>query len=175
MRSKKFCHFCGHRLITKFVDGRSRLYCSRCRTPLYENPIPAVCTVVVDDQAGLLLVKRNVAPKIGSWCLPGGFMELGETPEDCALRELKEETGLSGRINTLLGVTTNPSQSYHTVFLAGFHIHPTTGIPKPGDDASAVAFFPPQKLPPIAFESHARFIRIYYSGYSTHTDVIVTT
>ena len=174
MRQKEFCHYCGHRLITKFVDGRSRLYCDSCQTPLYENPIPAVCTVVVDDQSGLLLVKRSVAPKIGFWCLPGGFMELGETPEACALRELKEETGLSGRISTLLGVTTNPSQPYHTVFLARFHIHPTNGNLVPGDDASEAAFFPPGDLPPIAFESHARFIRIYYAGYTNHSDVVVT-
>jgi 8-oxo-dGTP diphosphatase len=79
------------------------LYCPGCRTPIYENPVPAACVVLIDDRHRLLLVKRRVAPKPGMWCLPGGFVECGETPEQAALRELHEETGLTGRVNTLIG------------------------------------------------------------------------
>ena len=103
MQTKTHCPFCGNPLIKKVLEGQQRLFCGQCSVPLYENPIPATCTVVVDGDRQILLVKRSIEPKSGQWCLPGGFMELGEKPEQAALRELKEETGLSGRIEKLLG------------------------------------------------------------------------
>ena len=97
MELKSHCHFCGNLLISKFIEGRQRRYCQLCERPIYENPIPATCLVVVNGRNQILLVKRDVSPKKGQWCLPGGFIELGEAPEQGALRELAEETGLSGR------------------------------------------------------------------------------
>ena len=166
MRKKKYCHFCGTYLTEKFFEGCLRLFCEQCNEPLYENPIPATCLVVVDNKNRVLLVKRSVEPKKGFWCLPGGFMELGETPEKSALRELKEETGLSGQINMLLGVSSNPSVLYHTVLMIGFLVKSYTGNLVAGDDADDVASFYYDELPEIAFESHAKFIRLYYSYYS---------
>ena len=144
-----------------------RLFCEQCNEPLYENPIPATCLVVVDNRNRVLLVKRSVEPKKGFWCLPGGFMELGETPEQSALRELKEETGLSGRINMLLGVSANPSSQYHTVLMIGFLVKSYTGNLVAGDDADDAASFYYDELPEIAFESHAKFIRKYYAAHSS--------
>jgi 8-oxo-dGTP diphosphatase len=158
---KTHCHYCGTPLVHKFVEGRQRLYCAQCREPLYENPIPAAAAVLVDGDAGVLLVKRSVEPKVGHWCLPGGFMELGETPEEAALRELQEETGISGRIDRLLGVIGSPSPRYQTVLMVGYLVDRPRGRPTPGDDADAVAYWPLQSLPPIAFGSHAEFIRSY--------------
>ena len=166
MRKKKFCYYCGVELTKKIFEGSLRLFCDRCNEPLYENPIPASCLVVVDARERILLVKRSVAPKKGFWCLPGGFMELGETPEKAALRELKEETGLSGQIDMLLGVSSNPSTQYHTVLMVGYLVKNYTGALIPGDDADDVACFNYDELPEIAFESHASFIRMYYAAYS---------
>jgi len=122
---------------------------------------------VVDNRNRVLLVKRSVEPKKGFWCLPGGFMELGETPEKSALRELKEETGLSGQINMLLGVSSNPSAQYHTVLMIGFLVKSYTGNLVAGDDAEDAASFYYDELPEIAFESHAKFIRTYYAAYTS--------
>lgn len=169
MRKKTNCPFCGTRLIEKVCDGHKRLFCEQCNEPVYENPIPAACLVVVDAARRILLVKRSVAPKIGHWCLPGGFIELGETPEQAALRELKEETGLSGQIDTLLGVTVNPSDLYHTVLMVGYFVNHYSGNPRPGDDASDVAYFPLNHLPDIAFESHKKFIKIYCASSTAFT------
>lgn len=94
-------------------------------------------------------------------------MELGETPEKSALRELKEETGLSGQINMLLGVSSNPSAQYHTVLMIGFLVKSYTGNLVAGDDAEDAASFYYDELPEIAFESHAKFIRTYYATYSS--------
>lgn len=161
MRKKQYCHFCGNRLIEKHWEGRRRLFCEACAAPLYENPTPAVCVIVTDDQNRLLLVKRSVDPKKGFWCLPGGFMELGETPEQTGLRELREETGLAGRIEELIAADSNPSADYGTVALICYRVDWISGKPGPGDDASEVGFFPLTELPELAFESHRKFIRIF--------------
>lgn len=161
---KTNCHFCGTRLIRRMWEDRNRLFCEHCQKPNYENPIPATCLVVVDSQDRIVLVKRSVEPKAGYWCLPGGFIELGESPDDSALRELHEETGLSGNIDQLLGVTSSPSQQYHSVLMVGYLVTSYTGNAVAGDDASAVGFFRQAELPEIAFESHRGFIDQYYGG-----------
>ncbi len=161
MKEKKFCHFCGFTLEKKFIEGKTRLYCHVCREPLYENPVPACCTVVSDAKNQILLVKRSVQPKAGMWCLPGGFMEIGETPEETALRELKEETGLTGRISGLLGVLSHHSILYGTIFITGFSIENFQGEAVPGDDAMECKFFSYKKIPKLAFNSHESFIRTY--------------
>ena len=166
MRKKTNCHYCGTGLIEKFCEGALRLFCNRCQEPIYENPLPATCLVVVDSKDRVLLVKRSVEPKKGFWCLPGGFMELGETPEQAALRELKEETGLAGQIEMLLGVYANPSVLYHTVLMVGYLVKSFNGTLIAGDDAMDAAFFNYDRLPEIAFESHINFIRIYNAAYA---------
>ena len=157
--ARTFCHFCAGRLERRQIDGRERLFCPACQRPIYENPIPAVCIVLMDADGRLLLVKRGVAPKAGMWCLPGGFIETDETPEQAALRELREETGLVGRIDTLLGVTTTPGTFYKAILVVGYRVTTASGRPRAGDDATDVAFFHPDHLPDIAFDSHRSLIR----------------
>ncbi len=163
-RKNLFCHVCGNRLIQKHWEGKERLFCARCNRPIYENPVPASAVVVADKDSNLLLVKRNVEPKKGYWSLAGGFMELFETPEESALRELKEETGISGTIKKLLGVKANKSDLYGTVLIVGYLVTDYHGDLIPGDDAEDVAFFHPGNLPQIAFESHEFFIQTYLGG-----------
>jgi len=163
MRKKNFCHYCGTGLSEKFCEGRLRFFCEHCNEPLYENPIPAACLVVVDKRERVLLVKRSVVPQKGLWCLPGGFMELGEAPEQAALRELKEETGLSGQIDMLLGISSNPSTLYHSVLMVGYLVKSFSGTLIAGDDADDAGYFHYHDLPDIAFESHKSFIRMYYA------------
>lgn len=163
MKTKRFCPYCAAPLIDRWYEGRDRRFCETCREPVYENPIPAACLLVIDPEERLLLVKRSVDPKKGFWCLPGGFMELGETPEATALRELKEETGLDARIHRLFDANANPSALYDTVALFCYLVREFNGTPRAGDDADAVAFFPPSALPEIAFSSHLKFIGKYYN------------
>lgn len=164
MEPKTHCHFCGDVLTRRLIEGRERLYCLTCSRPIYENPVPATCMVVVDTADQVLLVKRNVDPKKGMWCLPGGFIELGEPPEAGALRELAEETGLRGSISTLLGVCTTPSVQYGSVLMVAYLITDAHGLLAAGDDASQVRWFTIDNLPPIAFDSHRRFLDQYLGG-----------
>ncbi len=166
MKIKKYCPYCGYGLIDKFVEGRVRRYCKSCADPIYENPVPAACLVTVDDCDRILLVKRSVDPKKGMWCLPGGFMELQETPEEAGLRELKEETGVEGKIEMLLGVTTHSGSMYDTILMTGFLVRQYCGEPIAGDDADEVKWFERDAMPEIAFTSHKNFINIYYCAYA---------
>jgi ADP-ribose pyrophosphatase YjhB (NUDIX family) len=164
METKSFCPFCGDALGRKFVEGRHRLFCSHCNRPIYENPIPATCVIVSDDHSHLVLVKRSVPPKEGWWCLPGGFIELGEDPEEGALRELAEETGLIAATASLIGVCTTPSPQYHSVLMVSYAVTEFHGRLRPGDDAAEAQWFPHDRLPAIAFDSHEYFIDLFFNG-----------
>jgi 8-oxo-dGTP diphosphatase len=163
MQQKSHCHFCGSSLDEIMFEGRLRLFCQECRAPIYENPVPATCVITTSRENRVLLVKRSVDPRLGFWCLPGGFIELGETPESAATRELLEETGLCATGMQLLGATSSSSDQYHTVLLLCYRATGYRGTLEAGDDASAAAFFPTSKLPEIAFDSHQRFIRDFSS------------
>jgi ADP-ribose pyrophosphatase YjhB (NUDIX family) len=93
-RGIKHCRTCGGavRYEVPADDNRERAVCSVCHTVHYENPLNVVGTVPVwGDQ--VLLCRRNIEPRYGLWTLPAGFMELGETTEQGALRETVEEAG----------------------------------------------------------------------------------
>ncbi len=162
MRQKNHCHFCGAPLQRKWVEGRRRLYCDGCRSTIYENPLPATCVLVVNPREQVLLVQRSVDPRKGEWCLPGGFIEIGESPEAGALRELAEETGLAGTIECLLGVCGTPSAYYDSILMVGYLVRQFHGDLVAGDDAQQAAWFDHEQLPPIAFDSHAFFIRKFF-------------
>ena len=164
MDQKTHCHFCGKQLQQRFIEGRQRLFCDSCQRPIYENPVPATCVTVVNSNEQILLVRRSVEPKIGLWCLPGGFLELGEAAETGALRELEEETGLTGQIDSLLGVRTTPSRLYHSVLMIAFTICKFTGRAAAGDDADQVLWYDHDRLPSIAFESHQFFIDLCFKN-----------
>ncbi len=163
-REKKFCPWCGGKL-EYFVDheGRRRQRCTVCGAVLYENPIPATALVIPapDNPHRILLVKRAVEPCKGQYSLPGGFMEIDETPEEGAIREMAEETGFSGEVVKLLGVRNQPSPQYKMVLLVGYLMRITGGELGASDDAESAEFFPLDDHPPIAFEGHQYFVDIY--------------
>jgi thiamine-phosphate diphosphorylase len=158
MNSKIFCHGCGGRLTEKYVEDRERLFCPACGEPVYENPVPSTAAVVIDEKGQLLLVKRKVEPKIGQWCLPGGFLELDETPEDGCLRELEEETGLSGEIDRWVGNISSKNALYKTVVVMGYTVKNMSGRLQARDDCLDARFFSLETMPPIAFASHRTIV-----------------
>jgi 8-oxo-dGTP diphosphatase len=97
--------------------------------------------VVFDDADRLLLIRRAKKPFTDRYALPGGFVDVGETVEHAALRELQEETGLTGAIGRLVGVYSDPARDPrgHTVSVA-FLISVAEGAPQAGDDAAGASF-----------------------------------
>ena len=88
-----YCPRCGTLMERRVIDNREREVCPACGFIFYRNPVPAV-GVVVALEGKLALVRRRYEPRAGCWALPAGFMELGESAEDAAIRECHEETGL---------------------------------------------------------------------------------
>jgi len=93
-RRIKFCRACGAeaRYAIPADDNRERATCTVCSTIHYENPLNVVGTLPVWEDR-VLLCKRAIEPRYGLWTLPAGFMELGETTEQGAMRETLEEAG----------------------------------------------------------------------------------
>jgi len=119
-------------------DNRDRLVCSDCGWIHYENPRIIVGAVVRwEDQ--ILFCRRAIRPRYGFWTLPGGFMELGESPEEGARREVMEEAGADIEIQALLGVYAVPRiGQVHLIYTAKM----TEPRFHPGDESLDAQFFP---------------------------------
>lgn len=104
-RRIQHCRACGtavHYLIPA-DDNRERAVCPACATIHYENPLTVVGTLPVWGEQ-VLLCRRNIEPRYGLWTLPAGFMELGETTAQGALRETDEEAGAQVDLEGLFSV-----------------------------------------------------------------------
>ena len=104
---------------------------------------PQVCVgaVAVDDER-LLLVRRANAPGAGTWSVPGGRVEAGETVGEAVVREVREETGLEALCGPLLGWVERIGEQHHFVIL-DFVVEVLDPVdPVPGDDAVDAAWVP---------------------------------
>ncbi|MBE0641552.1 MAG: NUDIX hydrolase [Bacteroidales bacterium] len=125
----------------------------------YSYPRPAVAAdcMIFRQMAGgweVLLIRRGNHPFEGMWALPGGFMEMDETLEHAASRELEEETGLTNiklrQFRTYSGIDRDPR--HRTIGVVFFGFSGPEDAPKAGDDAREAAWFPINQLPPLAFD-----------------------
>jgi len=157
----EFCSNCGKKNIYGKKDGGIRYHCLNCKAIHYENPKPTASLICISKN-DLLLVKRAVEPGKGLWGLPGGFIELNETPDQAAIRELKEETNLNGTVVCQLGYTCHFNTIHGDVLLLAFLMDiKDYSQMKAGDDADDAKLIPMNQLPPIAFDSHEKIIKMY--------------
>jgi len=154
----RFCSQCATALAVRVVDGREREVCPACGTVAYRNPLPVASALVLNAGREVLVVRRSRDPDRGQWCLPMGFAELGETIAQAARRELREETGLEGRVHQLLDIDSYESDFYGDLLIVTYEFEKTGGAEHPGDDADAVAYFPIDELPPLAFPANLRAV-----------------
>lgn len=127
----------------------------------YEYPRPAVTVdvVAISNDWRILLVKRKAEPYQGCWALPGGFIDIDETLEHAAARELEEETGVSGLELGQLRAFDRPDRdprgrNIAVAFLALINNCPSATA---GDDAAEAQWVHAEELPPLAFD-HAEII-----------------
>jgi len=161
MKKRHYCTTCGKTLKIDTFDGKERQVCSQCREVFYENPLPAATVILPGRNREILLVKRAKEPFKDTWCFPIGFAEVGESIEGAALRELKEETGLDGKIIQLIDVSSHKNPLYGDLLIVSFEAEKIGGEEKPGDDASDCRYFPVMSLPKLAFDSQVRAIEKY--------------
>ena len=94
------------------------LVCARCAWRWYANPKPAA-GVILERDGSVLLLRRAVEPGLGAWDLPAGYLDPGESPEEAARRETREESGLEVELVRLVGVyTSRPGNAVACIYLA---------------------------------------------------------
>ena len=157
MATPTYCPRCGSRMERRFTEGRDREVCPSCGFVFYRNPVPAVGVVVGQDDR-VVMIRRKYEPRAGYWALPAGYMELGESAEEAAIRECHEETGLLVQIDHLLGVYSfgEGEESGLVIIYAATAVG---GHMRASDDATEVDSFPLDALPsPLAFRTHLQAI-----------------
>lgn len=135
------------------------------QTYTYKYPRPAVTTDCVvfrfdGSQLKTLLIERGNEPYKGCWAFPGGFLNMDENAEQCALRELEEETGLKldhvEEFGTFSEVDRDPRG--RVISIAFYGITELSEV-KGGDDAAKAQWFPIDEIPPLAFD-HDRMLEL---------------
>ncbi len=124
----------------------------------YKYPRPAVtadCVVITsEEEPRVLLIERGEEPFKGCWAIPGGFLNMDETTEQCAIRELEEETGLkidqANQIGAYCKVDRDPRG--RTISVAYLAIVERPLEVSGQDDAAKAKWFPVNALPPLAFD-----------------------
>ena len=134
----------------------------------YKYPHPSVtadCVIFGFDGVAIkvLLIQRGIEPFKGKWAFPGGFMKMDETAEECARRELEEETGLNNasveQFYTFSDVNRDPRERVITV--AHYALVKLSEV-KSGDDAASAKWFDLETIPSLAFD-HDRILRMALS------------
>ncbi len=124
---------------------------------------PEVATDVVielEDRPGrpVVVIRRGHPPE--GHALPGGFVEIGESVEQAAVREAREETGLDIRLGPLLGVYSDPARDPRGHTVAIVWVASARGQPVAGDDAAGIVITDPEQAPPLVFD-HGRILADY--------------
>ena len=114
MSDYRFCPLCGERL-----DATDPPACPRGHFVHYDNP-PTTVQAWIEREGTYLILKRNEEPFAGEWDLPGGFVEMGESPAEAVVREVAEETGLTVAPTEIIGAFTSAygDTGRHTVDIA---------------------------------------------------------
>jgi 8-oxo-dGTP diphosphatase len=121
------------------------------------TPLLAVDAVIL-FAGGIVLIKRDNPPFAGSYALPGGFVEVGETVEAAAAREACEETGLAIELLGLVGIYSNPARDPRGHVVSAAFLARGRGELLAGSDARMAQVFPLMSLQPLAFD-HDEIIR----------------
>jgi ADP-ribose pyrophosphatase YjhB (NUDIX family) len=152
----RYCPHCTHPLEERLSFGRLRPGCPACGYTHFQAPKVGV-SVLAERDGKVLLVQRGIDPGRGKWCLPSGFIEWDEAPEDAAIRECAEETGLAVAHVELLEVTHYTQDFRGPGINLAYRARAKSGTLQPGDDAVVARWFAATELPPeemIAFSGH---------------------
>jgi ADP-ribose pyrophosphatase YjhB (NUDIX family) len=154
-----YCLRCGGGVRAQWVEveRRERPVCGSCGFILYLNP-KIVAGAIPCHDGRVLLLRRRIEPARGKWTFPAGYVELGESVEEAARRETREEVALTIDDLSLLNVYSYRESPVVTVV---FLSRVVEGDPRAGEEADEVAFFRPEVLPwdELAFRSTGEALR----------------
>jgi ADP-ribose pyrophosphatase YjhB (NUDIX family) len=149
----RYCPKCGGSLDKKIVKTTEpkRLVCQACSFIFYQDP-KVVAGTLFTLNGGVVLLKRGVEPALGKWVFPGGYVDRGESVQDAAVRETKEESQLDVKLGPLLNVYSYPrSPNVIVVYTAEV----VGGTLTAADESTDAAIFPVKEIPwhELAFDS----------------------
>ena len=165
-----FCTQCGARLEFRVPPGDhlARHICDACGTIHYQNP--RLIVGCVPEHAGrILLCRRAIEPRRGYWTVPAGFMENGETLQQAAARESREEALAQVQIGSLLSIV-------HVLHAQQVHVFFRARLPEPafgaGAESLAVELVAPEAIPwhELAFPSTEFTLRRYLEDRTAGTE-----
>jgi ADP-ribose pyrophosphatase YjhB (NUDIX family) len=157
-----FCSICGKSVSRKIPlgDNVARFVCDSCEAIHYHNPkIVAGCIPEWEDQ--ILLCRRAIEPKTGLWTFPAGFMEIGESIEQAAIRETKEEAQADVEITALHAVLSLPHIGQVYLVFRGRMLTP---VCEAGTESLEARLFPLVAIPwddiafPVVREALRRYV-----------------
>jgi ADP-ribose pyrophosphatase YjhB (NUDIX family) len=145
------------------------IQCPRCQyeIEIYRNPIPTVDVIAEIESKGIILIKRKNPPY--GWAIPGGFVDYGESLEEAALREAKEETNLDVERLRQFHTYSDPQRDPRHHSISTVYIARGKGNPKAKDDAVEIGIFNESNLPDeIAFD-HRLILSDYFKSICSLT------
>lgn len=122
----------------------------------FRNPLPTVDVFICLPDDRFVLIRRKNPPH--GWALPGGFIDEGERPDDAAIREAKEETGLEVELEEQFFTYGDPRRDPRKHTLSTVFLARATGEPKGADDAAEAKAFPLDEWPEPVFD-HGTIVR----------------
>ncbi|NWF92002.1 MAG: NUDIX hydrolase [Syntrophaceae bacterium] len=138
------------------------IQCPRCRKEIevYKNPIPTVDIIIEIESKGIILIRRKNRPY--GWAIPGGFVDYGESLEEAAIREAKEETNLDVELVRQFHTYSAPDRDprHHTI--STVYIAKANGEPEARDDALGIGLFNESTLPEDMAFDHRSILKDYF-------------
>jgi ADP-ribose pyrophosphatase YjhB (NUDIX family) len=162
-----FCPYCATPLKVQVRYGKNRPACEACGFVQFQDPKVAASTLVTRGDE-VLLIRRGVPPRQGFWALPAGFVEVDELPEQTAVREAAEETGLEIELDGLVAIRriANPDKPGILIYYRG---HPIGGILQAADDVTDARWVAASEIPwhELAFETTSEMLRLWLTSPNT--------
>jgi 8-oxo-dGTP diphosphatase len=154
----RFCPRCASEATVTYPRS---ITCANCGYGAFYNPKPVACAITANADDEIILLRRGFEPNRGRWSMPGGFVDLGESVEQAAIRETKEEMGVDIDVLNLVGVYSRSTDRIVVVVYAAR----TEGTPTRTEEALEVGAFRPTTIPwhELAFWSDDRALRDYLS------------
>ena len=150
----RFCPRCG---TEAQIDFPRSIRCGTCGYGAFYNPKPVACAIPREPDGRLWLLRRGFDPSAGLWTFPGGFVDLGESVEQAARREAREELEIDVELTGLVGVYSRPEDRVLLIVFDAL----ARGEPRPTPEAPEVRAFAPAEVPwgELAFWSTERALR----------------
>jgi ADP-ribose pyrophosphatase YjhB (NUDIX family) len=144
--------------------ARQTIQCPKCQNEIeiYKNPVPTVDIIIEIESKGIVLIKRRNPPS--GWALPGGFVDYGESLEEAAIREAKEETDLNVKLTGQFHTYSDPTRDPRHHSISTVYIAKAKGTPQAKDDAADIGIFNDSSLPDAIAFDHRSILRDYFKS-----------